>query len=269
VAVLVVVLGAVPLVSSLLERRDQVLTTNTRSRLSATTTAVRPGDRECANVRDDELLTLPKGATGVRLYVGYDGRTAPRLRVSLSGDGTTIAGTSPRSYRADGFVVVPLERELDRDLQRICVRNEGPVQVELARAVDASGNDRPILNGRVGDEREPDTAPRSTVRFDLIGRQDALAVSLLGGGLDHATAFKPDGVGPVVIGGGLVLVLLLGLSGLGLVLREPGDVDGPGAVASGPSGSSSGGGSALGGPDAAAGSTPAGTRYGDDGRGGW
>jgi hypothetical protein len=93
--------------------------------------------------------------------------------------------------------------------------------VLLARATEAGGNDREVPIDQGGPDRPARTS--STVRFDLIGRRDALAVGLVGRGLDHAAAYKPDGVGPVVIGAGLVLVLLLGAGAVVVVLRAPDD----------------------------------------------
>ncbi|MDO9408783.1 hypothetical protein [Patulibacter sp.] len=223
VAVVVLVVGVLPLAGSLLDRRDERLATNTRLLGNSSWSAIEPGARECADTTSDDALALPEGATGVEMFVRRPVRPAPRLSVTVTGRRASVRGTAAASTpEGGGPVLVELDRDLPASMRRICVRNVGAQRVELARSLDAGGNGRTLLTAGKG-ANEPEREARPTLRFDLIGRQDAVAGSLLGRGLDHATAFKPDGVGPLVILGGLVLVLFGGGAGLVLVARTPSD----------------------------------------------
>lgn len=223
VAAVVLLVALLPLARHLLDRRIELLATNTRSAFSPSAETVRPGERSCTDLRRDDLLTIPSGTTAVRLFPAYTSRAAPRLSVVLTGAGATVRGDSPATYPPGQPVLLALDRTVPDGVRRICVRNDGRSTVTLARAVDAGGNDREVPLDQGGPDREPRV--RSTVRFDLIGEQDAVALSLLGEGLDHAGAYKPDGVGPVVIAAGFVLLLLGGLTGVVFVLRTPDDED--------------------------------------------
>jgi hypothetical protein len=240
VAVVVLLVGLLPLGRKVLDRRDQLLATNTRAPISTKASTLRPKARQCSDTRRDALLTLPAGTTAVRVYPTYDGPEAPPVTVELRGRGTVVRGTSRPGYVSGQPLLVRLDRKTPRALRRICIANEGGRTVLLARATEAGGNDREVPIDQGGPDRPARTS--STVRFDLIGRRDALAVGLVGRGLDHAAAYKPDGVGPVVLGAGLVLVLLLGAGAVVVVLRAPEDEEPVAAVTGRDAGRGPGGG---------------------------
>ena len=238
VAVVVLLVGLLPLGRKVLDRRDQLLATNTRAPVSTKASTLRPKARQCSDTRRDELLRIPSGTQAVRIYPGYQTPgDAPRLSVRVSGGGQTLRGASSESYPPGAPLVIGLNRPASRALTRVCIRNEGGRTVQLASAVDVQGNNRELSVGEDAGQRS-----QGTVRFDLIGRRNALAVGLVGRGLDHAAAYKPDGVGPVVIGAGLVLVLLLGVGAVAVVLLAPED-DEPAATVAGRTGAGSGPGS--------------------------
>lgn len=232
VLVVVALLGGIPLARHLLDRRDQVLETNTRAPVSPQASTLRPKRVACDDARQDGLLEIPEGTRAIRVFPGYlTPGEAPRLEVEVSGGSVRLRGASPASYPPGAPLVIGLDRPAPRGLSKVCIRNTGDRTVTLARAVDAQGNDRAVPLDQGG----PDggTRTRDAVRVDMIGRRDALAVTLAAGGIDHASAYKPDGVGPVPIAAGLVLVLLLGGAAAVLVLRGPDDDDplAPGAAA--------------------------------------
>lgn len=267
VLVVVVLVGLLPLARNLLDRRDELLATNTRAPVSPTAETVRPGARSCADVRRDDFLNVPADTTAIRIYPAYTNRLVPQLTISLLGGGETVRGRSPQAYPSGAPLTLRLDRAAPAGVDRICVRNSGPSTVTLARAVDAGGNDRAVPLDQGAPDRPAKV--RSTVRFDLIGRRDAVAASLVGEALDNAGTYKPDGVGPVVIGAGMLLVLLGGAAGIALVLRSPDDEE-PGAPApasptAGPAPGTSGSTSAA--APATGTTSPAAARERD--RGGW
>lgn len=236
VLVVVVLLGALPLARNLLDRRDQLLETNTRAPVSPQASTLRPKSITCDDVRQDGLLKIPKGTQAIRIFPSYTTPgDVPRLEVEVSGGSVRLRGRSPASYLPGVPLVIDLDGKAPRVLSKVCIRNAGGRTVMLARAVDAQGNDRAVPLDQGGPDGSART--RDAVRVDMIGRRNALAVSLVGSGIDHASAYKPDGVGPVPIAAGLVLVLLLGGAAVVFVLRGPDDEDEPvrvEAVAAGP-----------------------------------
>lgn len=226
---IVLLVGGLPLARNLLDRRDELLATNTRSLASKTSEDVRVGRTTCADVARNPPLDIPRGAGAVRLYPGFQGRNAPRLVVSVTVGDIELRGSTPPSYDSGEPVVLRLDRPAPRSMARICVRNEGPVGVALARAATADGED--AVGPAVRGVPQVSGGNRRAVRIDVLRRSDVVGATLVGRALEHASAFKPDGVVPVVIGGALVLVLVLGAGAVAVVIRSPEDDERAGADA--------------------------------------
>jgi hypothetical protein len=233
VGAVVLLVGVLPLAGSLLQSRDEVLATNTRATVSPTAYVLRSGARVCADTQADPLLSVPKGTRALRVYPGYRSAQPPAFDVQASAKGE-IRRVHVSRYRSGVPVDVTFDQPTTRRLTSVCIRNNGPSTVQFAITVEGQGGVRrgpPVRSHRAG--RKAARGPL-LVRFDAIGRRDVPSVSLVGTALTHAAAFKPAGVGPVLIALGLVFVLLLAAA-IGTLLgwssRTQDAADGPGAAA--------------------------------------
>lgn len=196
VAVLIAfVLVGRPLVSSALDRREKLVSTNTKVGVSATATVLRRGDRVCA-----AGIYLPKDATRLRVFPGTDAPGTPRLQVALR-----LAKDGPLALRRTVRVTTP-GQPLDVDLGTlradaadVCFRNVGKIPVSIANREDTGDT----FQGRPG-----------IPRVDALAAGDPRTLALLPDAIERAGLFKGGLVAPGVI----VVLLLLAVGVFGLAV---------------------------------------------------